>query len=242
MLSKLLLVPMALLLCAQTARSEVSVDIEKALVIEGVISGDNIVHIGQALLDRAAEGQSSADLIINSPGGSVTSGFMFLNMVDEARARGMRIRCFVPEIAASMAFGILVHCDERHALARSFLLWHRARVSVGGLFGSPITAPEALALGRDLASVDRLILDETTKALGIDPRVVKYHFEQETLHVGTNLHILAPNFITSHTTIQGLYEALRSRGVPRSKSQKPGIFGTFRAGEIIYIHQRFENK
>lgn len=211
---------------------------DDAVVIEGVIQGNNLQPVATELLRRAAEGVQSTDIVINSPGGSVTTGFMFLSQMDEARARGMKLRCFVPEIAASMAFGILVHCDERHALARSFLLWHRARVSVGGFGGAPMTAPQAAVLARDLDAVDKLIFEETNAALGMPEEDVRYHFENETLHVGSNLHRMAPNFITSHARIEGLYEALENQKLVRSK--QPNIFGLqFRMGEIIYISDKF---
>lgn len=220
--------------------SQLKVDASNVVVIEGVIQGDNILPIGDLLLKASERGLKQVDMIINSPGGSVVTGFRFMNMMDEARARGLKIRCFVPEIAASMAFGILVHCDERHALARSFLLWHRARVSVGGMFGAPMTAPQALAIGRDLMAVDNLILEETLAALGVEPKVVKYHFENETLHVGSNLHRLAPDFITSHVRIEGLFEALTNPEVPRPKQER-GFFG-WETGEIIYITDKLGEK
>lgn len=232
-----LLMALVLVLAPLNAATASSLEVDKknALVIEGPISGTNILHLGELLVQAAAAGLPQVDLIINSPGGSIVTGFRFISMMDDARSRGMKIRCFVPEMAASMAFGILVHCDERHALSRSFLLWHRARVSVGGIFGSPLTAPQALAIGRDLAAVDNLILEETLGALKeMDPADVIHHFENETLHVGSNLHRMAPGFVTTHTYIRGLYDVLADEEVPRTK-KSGGFFDMFQDGEIIYI-------
>lgn len=214
---------------------------ENAMVIHGVIQGDNIAHLGEILIKVAGK-IDSVDLVISSPGGSVTSGFFFINQMEAARAKGLVINCFVPDVAASMAFGILVHCDHRYALSRAFLLWHRARVNLGGgIFGggSPMTAPQLLTLGRDLASLDKVIFRETLAALGIEEKVVRYHFENETLHVGVNLHALAPEFITVYDSIPGLFEALDNKDLPRSKESR-GIFGEFNPGEIIYISDKLK--
>lgn len=231
MLSKLITVVMLLTACNSYPAKAVEVDAENALVIEGVIQGKSLIPVAAELEKRSRAGEKSVDLIINSPGGSVVSGFLFINFMEDARARGMYIRCFVPQLAASMAFGILVHCDERHSLAKAFLLWHRARV----MGDKPLTAPDLLTLGRELVDLDQVILEETTAALGIDPEVVAYHFERETLHVGTNLHRMAPGFITSHAEIPGLTEAINNPKLVRSAS---GFSFRFNVGEFIYISTR----
>lgn len=207
---------------------------DRALVLDGVIQQGNIMPLATKMLLMADQGKLLVDLIINSPGGSVTTGFLFINAMEEAKARGLHIRCFVPEVAASMAFGILIHCDERHALSKSFLLWHRARVSLGGFGAPPMTAPQLLVLGRDLASLDRVIFEECLDALGMTEKLVRYHFEAETLHVGSILGQLAPSFIRIHDRVQGLYEAMMDNLVPHTlKSQNP--FGEFQAGELVYM-------
>lgn len=241
-LVKAFLVISIILLSTSTCLADRSlqVDSEDALVVEGVIARGNLVSLGQELLKRASDGATKVDMIINSPGGSVIDGFLFINVMEAAKAKGLYIRCFVPEIAASMAFGLLVHCNERHTLARSFLLWHRARISAG--FGTVLTATEMLKLGSDLARVDQLILDEVTAAMpDVNPEVISYHFESETLHVGTNLHKLSPIFITSHKTIEGLYDTMSSKSVPRNGSSSPFTFveaHQWEEGEIIYISKR----
>lgn len=253
-------IALALLLlvgCALPARGGPAVDQDNAMVIDGVIQSTNLSKLESALL---AKKDGEVDLVINSPGGSVYTGFKFVSVLEDTRSRGIRINCFVGGMAASMAFQILLHCDERHVLDRSFLLWHRARVMMGGMGGQPMTAPQLGVLSADLNSTDSLIFSEVTKYLGgesLSPEVLRYHFENETMHVGENLGKSLPKAFQSHAAIPGLYEALANKKIPRTEEQRGFGFdmgGTepspvipmrrdttgsdlsgFEFGEIIYI-------
>lgn len=205
----ILIASVFLVVASSVAASPVIVP-EKAMVIDGIIAQGNILPLGKEMLDRAEQGVDEVQLIINSPGGEVVTGFLFLNLMKSAQQLGLKVTCFVPTIAASMAYQILLNCDERHTLNHSFLLWHRARVNVGGMFGAPMTAPQALTLGRDLQALDNMIFNEVVKYMGreVSADVLEHHFEAETLHTGYNLHSMAPRFIMSHSAVRGLFEAL----------------------------------
>lgn len=212
------------------------VDKSRALIIEGAIEKGNILELGKKLLE-ADPSKGPMDLLINSPGGDVVTGFRFINQMEEAKANGLTIRCFVPEMAASMAFGIFVHCSERYALAHSFLLWHRARVMGGGLFGSAMTAPMARGTAAQLEVLDSQILREATAAMpDADPRLVEWHFENETLHTGESLHIFSPDFLTPLQQIPGLFDAMMDKKTPRSVVRE-SLFGRMQVqpGQIIYV-------
>lgn len=218
---------------------EVGVDSSRAMVIEGVIQGNNLSKVKEAMLSK--EDNGTVDLIINSPGGSIVTGFEFVSVMESAKARGVTINCFVPHVAASMAFQILLHCDHRYVLDRSFLLWHRARVMMGGMFGAPMTAPQLAVISKDLQAADSVILNECRKYLQLDEKTISYHFENETLHIGENLGQMSKAFV-SLPSIEGLFEALTDSKVPRSEQQNP-LFGRvgrvdlsqFKFGELIYI-------
>ncbi len=221
---------------AAPQRQQLEVNPKRAMVIDGVISSGNISHLGDLLLSMDNSGP--IDIVISSPGGDVVTGFSFVTSMKAAQARGRTLRCFVTDVAASMAFQILVNCDERYTLDRAFLLWHRARVYVGGIFGAPMTAPAAQHLSTQLEMLDSMILNETNDALDTNKEWVSYHFEHETLHVGKNLAESLPLFIQSRGYIPGLLETLKNQKVPRSKTIS--IFGLedlFRPGEIIYIRR-----
>jgi ATP-dependent protease ClpP protease subunit len=206
-------------------------------VINGVIARNNILDIGDQMLKDVDAGATAGQLIINSPGGSVVTGFRFITRMDAARAKGMRITCFVTEMAASMAFQILLHCDERHTLNTSFLLWHRARVQLGGLFGEPMTGPQAEVLSKDLLALDTNIYRELQATLGkhIPEQDLRYHFEVETLHTGANLHAMAPKFITTHAYVPGLLEALEEAVNGRKESEESLDMDP---SEFIYITRK----
>lgn len=221
-------------LATSGANAKPVVDSDKAMVITGVIGRGNILPLGAELITRAAAGDKQVDLIIDSPGGEVNTGFMFINAMEAAKSRGLHIRCFVPTMAASMAFGILVHCNDRYILDKSFLLWHRAAVSFGGFGGVAMRAPELNKLAEDLAKLDALILQETVDALQIDPGVVGYHFEAQTLHTGSDLVRLAPKFATSYTSIDGLFDALINK--KNAPPQNPFDMRPHHQYEYIYIY------
>jgi ATP-dependent protease ClpP protease subunit len=155
---------------------------------------------------------SEIKLIIDSPGGSVYTGFKFIVQMKALQARGTVIKCYVPGLAASMAFHILTHCDERTVVQESALLWHRARVFV--MMGA-FTAPVARELARDLQQVDDHILREVKQALSssMSDKEIEYHFERETLHIGRDLCAAVPKFCTAKAAIPGLLETLARRDI-----------------------------
>lgn len=222
-----------------------AVQTDHAMIIDGVIQRANLIPLGKRLIEMS-QGDSPrfADIVINSPGGEVVTGLLFINMMEEAKANGLTIRCFVPTVAASMAFSILAHCSENHrfVLNKSLLLWHGARVMVGGLMGEPLTAEMAQLIAEDLERTNSVILQDTSTALKIDREVVRHHFLAETLHIGSNLSKLAPKFCTSYDAIPNLFETMMNRSTLRSSKPQDdlrrilGGQGEHRTNyEIIYI-------
>lgn len=209
--------------------------IEKALVLDGLITPGSIGPIADELLRASLAEEGTVDLIINSPGGSVVEGFAFISKMEAAKANGLVIRCFVPEYAASMAFQILVHCSpgERYALPRAFLLWHHARVVLGGGTSSPpgkvMTSEELAHVGLELRMLDYLILTEILAVMPEVPStVVRYHFDMQTLQTGLALSQLAPSFLKVYPRIAGLEEILLGNRLlmqgrtPASTDLRPG--------------------
>lgn len=239
MINKIVLT-VATVLGFYTAAPAYSVELSNkkpTLSISGVIGNGNIIPVGQEMLALSKKGTKEIQLVINSPGGSVTTGMIFLSFMDAARANGTKVTCFVPGIAASMAYQILLHCDERHTLNGAFLLWHRARVHLGGGFMSPgvaMTAPMARQLAFELQDLDDAIFAEVHKYMGkeVSTAELSRHFEAETLHMGINLHKIAPNFITTHSFIKGLLEfSVKAKETADNEVE-------FKVNELIYISER----
>lgn len=123
-------------LAAVAEGAEASIDWSKDTIIPVVGEVDNQL-IGQAgFIENLTNGDGTDKVVrifINSPGGSVIAGNIFIQSMEVAKARGFRIKCAVSNIAASMAMHILTHCNERYVLKGGYLLFHEARVQVGGI-------------------------------------------------------------------------------------------------------------
>lgn len=224
----------------------VEVDSSKHVVVIGTqIAGRTMREPVKYLIDAltAPEAPEVIQLVINSPGGSVAVGSTFLALMRSLQANGTQFRCYVPELAASMAFSILMQCNERYVLSGSSLLWHRARTYIGGMMGAALTGPAAMNIGSELLDIDDGIVRHLLATLGRDltPSDIQFHFEQETFHTGRGLCKRAPNFCTSYEVIPGLFEALLNDKLPRSREQE-SIFDQvdestemYRIGEPVYI-------
>lgn len=201
-------------------RSAPTINTSRAAVIQGPIMGRNLDPIEQAIDKYSAESSEPIDLILNSPGGSVMTGFRFLNKMSVTQAKGVKFRCFVSEVAASMAFGILVRCDERYTLNTSFLLWHRVSVVVGGLFGGAMNSLALNYLGSELAKLDKLIFQDVRSAMsgGMSEEEMQYHFDRETLHVGSWLAEHSAGQFSSFKYIPNLFTVLNDKTIPNSSS------------------------
>ena len=187
------------------------------------------------LLNNDAPGTVS--IVLNSPGGEVDVGTKFIAVMKSLQAKGTKFVCYVPGMAASMAFGILTACNERHALVNSGLLWHRARV---GIMMATMTGPELFNIGGELLDTDLNIYRDLEATLGKDmqDKDIRFHFENQTMHTGLGLHRKAPNFITAHDSIPGLIESLSSKdGVHTAVEDK----GRIRIGAIMYIWEQAVN-
>lgn len=196
----------------------VSVQHDRAVVIEGVITKGNVLALAPAMLKMFHDApEKPIDIIISSPGGEMVTGFMFLNLMDDIRDQGGTIRCFVPTFAASMAFQIFLHCDERYALPHAFLLWHGVRTGVGS---TPVTEQSADDLNKDLAKSNELILADLRVVLGryISEDLLMYHYLHETLHVASQLDDIAPGFMIVKKSIPGVLEAILDPQVPHAPS------------------------
>lgn len=97
---------------------------------------DDTVHplmMGMAHWSRNHPG-APITLLINSPGGSVISGFAFFDFLEELRRSGHRLTTKGFGMQASMGGIVLQAGDERVMSARSWLLIHEVQGLVAGSF------------------------------------------------------------------------------------------------------------
>lgn len=210
------------------APTQIDFSPERTIVINGAIN-DNMFTPTIETMDKLAKSGKVIDIILSSPGGSVIAGSLLIDRMEQLKLAGVTFRCAVRDVAASMAFQILLHCNERYATPHSFLLWHPVRVFMRG----PLTADMAQTLFVQLAEADEMALHDLRAYLPMDESELMWHFKNETLHQAFNLKMLSPTFFKRVTNnITNLY--------PEKPALDTAQFASFFGlNQIIYIHERF---
>jgi ATP-dependent Clp protease protease subunit len=103
----------------------------RTIEIIGDIRGD-IVRKADKIHKMALESNEPIYMLLNSPGGMVLPGMVFVDAMKAAQARGVRFICLSNVMAASMAFIIYSECDERYARKNTRLLFHPMSMSTSG--------------------------------------------------------------------------------------------------------------
>lgn len=225
---------------ASSRRGGVPVEVtaERTVFVRGPILSGNILPLGEKLVRwTETDATQPVTIVIDSPGGELTTGFRFAKYLDAVRARGGTVRCIVRDMAASLAFQLFTKCDERYALSSSLLLWHRVRIGIQAI----MTAPLASKLLGLLAAFDEEIYGELQLALpGIPDDMLSYHFEEETLHRAVEVAAMDKKFMTVLPYIPGLI-TLEDRKVPTSAMPSRGIFDILRGGFIYAKKEVLDN-
>jgi len=153
-----------------------TVNPESTIEIRGVVDGKILEKADK--LRALATKFDEVTIVINSPGGSVMAGSIFISQMEAVKTQGVGIRCIVTGLAASMATHILAHCTTRYAFFYSYILWHPARV--GGLFFS-VTADEAEYHARMLRIDEAPLNQYLFSQLNILRTEFDYHYKNESL-------------------------------------------------------------
>ena len=113
------------------------------ILMSGVAVGETIVLDKDTLVFRGAVDSKTVSsmiyrisntdsddikLFISSPGGSVLQGSHF---IDFMKASGKKFTC-ITDFAASMAFSIFQHCDNRYVLPSGILMQHQSSWGIRG--------------------------------------------------------------------------------------------------------------
>lgn len=186
----------------EPAKTPVTLDMDKDRLVKivGAVDG-SILPKATELLKLSEKSTAPIYILINSPGGSVRTGNVFIDAMHIAKARGAEIRCVSPVYAASMAFTILMNCSKRYALANTSLLFHPVRVVLGQ---TPITAPLALELARDLDVYDTKLKAELLENLGIEEAImIKAYYEEKWWDARELQTAVKPGWITIVDNITG---------------------------------------
>jgi ATP-dependent Clp protease protease subunit len=206
-------------------------DKSRAVYIYGPIDG-NVLPLGAKLLEYAkADKTKPVNIILNSPGGEVQTGFIFIDYMERVKAQGVEINCYVKRLAASMAFQILLRCNNRYALDNSLLLWHPAKVFMMGA----LTTEQANAISEDLSVINRRIIRELVENMtGASFENIIKHFRRETLHFATDVVALTNGeFITTAKSIPDLIEV----DVGTIPTTAPSDRFVMKVGRIYYVYE-----
>lgn len=99
------------------------------LVLNGVVEAWKMQDLAKHLGD-----DDVIHLVINSPGGSVAAGLMFINELESRRNQGdlKELHCYINDMAASMAAVISSYCDTVSIHKFGFIMIHEASYGCEG--------------------------------------------------------------------------------------------------------------
>lgn len=139
-------------------------------------------------------------ILINSPGGYVSSGEEFMQAMYKLQAHGITIKCIANE-AASMAMYILDACTERYAVPSARLLWH----PVKAVIRQPISSRMADELSEELKRTDDYYRLPMIKHLGVDEESFeKYRWEEKWWNVTELLHYAKDGYMQAIAGFEGV--------------------------------------
>lgn len=171
----------------QTLTAETAHFIQKrSIMLSGVIDETALTKANE-LAALAEENKDPIDVLIASPGGVISYGLYFIQAIKLAEEKGVKVRCYVPALAASMAYTIFTQCTERYALPYAELLFHSPRIS--GSF--TITTQDAVRLASGLKQLEvtllRMIMPvmQVTKESGLQWFAEAY--TEERMFIATDL-------------------------------------------------------
>lgn len=189
---------------------------EDVLIVEGVVARQ-MSRLANDLLKIKHDDPGTIDIVINSPGGSVYSGWVFINAMRIMQDRGYTLRCTVTTMAASMAYQILAECDKRYAFAYSTLLWHPVRIQ--GMF--TLTPKEAIGLMKQLMRIEKQLVNDLRAKFDVSDKEFWSHYHAETLHIAAQLVPMSGNFITIVDDIGGVESLSNLTIVKKNTKIKP---------------------
>ncbi len=194
---------------AAPAESMFVADKGRTLYLRGEVR-ENALVLASQVAELSQSSKRPITIVINSPGGSIHAGLQLMSAIHVAQQRGTQVRCFVPVLAASMAFQILSVCDERYTLQYSLLLFHPARVF---LFG-PYMADDLAYQSDQLRLVEDRLKNDLAARIGLDRKEFDYHYSHETLWLAADLNKVTGNYFEIVDNFSGVDRAFDLEDAP----------------------------
>ncbi len=181
-------------------------DSKRTVTIDKEITGDVLLQ-AQKVVELAAISKEPIYIVLNSPGGSVMAGNIFISAVHLAQERGITVVGVSTVMAASMAFNILTECNERYVLENTLLLFH----PVGTMIMGVVKAQEAGKLAEDMDKLDQHELAILDKALNMDKAEIRENYYAEHMWTGEELNLATHGkFLHVVKDIKGLKQVFLS--------------------------------
>lgn len=173
----------AALLLSTVSYSKTVLDISKSPRVDiiGVVNM-GILSSAEQLL-KLAKDHKNITVLVNSPGGSVDAGNLFIQAMEQVRSRGVQLDCVSGVLAASMGFQILAHCDNIFTLRDTLLLFHPIRIS-GNM---TLTASQMEYYSSQINVAEKRMNKDLQDKFKFKSDFFTYHYNLETLHSATEL-------------------------------------------------------
>lgn len=207
-------------------------DNSRTVELIGVVRGDAI-QLADKINALSEESDDDIYMLINSPGGSVGPGMAVVDSMLQAKARGVEFHCFSGVLAASMAFIILSHCDNRVTFHNTKLLFHPISLSTRGS-----RIQELFVSLEQILAQERRIMRHLQSVMGLPWRDFHMHYFAETFWAATELkeHTKRERFLKTVTKVRNA-----SQNLFRWRSKRRGLFGkdSTSSGSVQEIVKRF---
>ena len=169
--------------------------LERLIVVKGPVEDTmarKFTYKIDALSRKKSDKKEPIYVIINSPGGYVSSGLPMISAVHMARARGFQVHCVVPIQAASMALHLLNACSHRYAFNNSLLLFHEMRMGLAGA----LSPSELDQISEQMKILGEHIEIDLIKNLGTTKEIFDKHNIGQTMWTGYTFNKTFPGFLT----------------------------------------------
>jgi ATP-dependent Clp protease protease subunit len=199
---RILTFALAAALASIASAETLEVDSSRLIKVLGPVDG-RILEKANELMELATVSKEPIYVLVNSPGGSVAAGNVFVDAMGIAKQRGIVVKCVTSIYAASMAFTILANCSERYVLPQAELLFHPVRVAIN----DTLTAPQFQELATTLHVMDLALQKFLVETTGIDKEVMLTAYYGEKWWKAAELQAATnPGWLIIVTDVKGIKE------------------------------------
>lgn len=153
----------------------------------GVVDDVNMRTLKHKLTYHVTKGH---DIILNfnTPGGYLSSGFMFLRAFERLQKRG-NIYCNASDNVISMGMVIFIHCNKRLSTNPKARMLHH---NVGFYSREKLTAPIIEEYHEELKQMDKEFSDKFVEVTKMDPDLMKFLRDTDTFKSAEQMEKIAP--------------------------------------------------